>query len=53
MMRSETNPTLPSQVKVKEMFKRVMTVAELLAKSVENRESKHQPGDAMLQKTQK
>ncbi len=35
------------------MFTRVMTVAELLSRSSENRELKQQAGSEMLQKTQK
>lgn len=54
-MRSETNPNPPKPLKVKEMFTRVMTVAELLANSSENHEPKHRPSPTgqILQKTQK
>lgn len=52
-MPSEAKSTPPKPIKVKEMYTRVMTVAELLSKSSENRESKHRQSGEMLQKTQK
>jgi hypothetical protein len=52
-MRSESKSTPPKPLKVKEMFTRVMTVAELLSKSSENHEPKHRPYSQILQKTQK
>lgn len=52
-MRSETRPAPPKQMRIKEMFTRVMTVAELLSKASENHAPKQQSGSEKLQKTQK